>query len=264
MITELVSIITPLYNSEKYIKYAINSVIEQTYKFWELIIIDDKSTDKSFEIASEYSKYDNRIKVYRNENNKGAAFSRNQGLKIAKGRYIAFLDSDDMWLPNKLKSQIEFMKNNNYCFTYTNYMEIDENNNQLYVLITGPKKITKNMLFKSNYLGCLTVMFDRKYIGELNIRNDILKRNDHALWLKVIQKTECYHLNECHALYRRRKKGSLSSTNILDLLSHHYKLYRKSENMNIIKSIYYVLLNLIYGLHRKIKYRIKIDKIPVK
>lgn len=199
---ELVSIIMPSYNTGKFIKETINSVIAQTYSNWELIIVDDCSTDNTDEIVKSIN--DNRIIYLKNETNSGAAISRNKALREAKGRWIAFLDSDDLWKNDKLEKQIKFMKENNCYFSYTNYIEIDENGNINGKRVTGPKKITKTGMFNYCWPGCLTVMYDANKIGLIQIE-DIKKNNDYAMWLKVCKKADCYLLSEDLAMYRKKK-----------------------------------------------------------
>ena len=159
----LVSIIMPNYNSEKYVKESIQSVLDQTYQNWELILVDDCSTDNSLEIVKSFG--DDRIKIFQNETNSGAAVSRNYALRMAEGKWIAFLDSDDLWSPEKLSLQIDFMVKNNYHFSYTPYSHIDENSNPLNVEVTGPRKISKRKMFRYDYIGCLTVIYNREYVG---------------------------------------------------------------------------------------------------
>ena len=189
MENELVSIIMPSWNTGNFIAESIQSVINQTYKNWELIIVDDCSTDNTDEIVSFYK--DQRIKYLKNEKNSGAAISRNYALREAKGKWVAFLDSDDLWVPEKLEYQVNFMKYNDYHFSYTNYEEIDEKGNSLNKLVTGPKKITKKGMFAYCWPGCLTVMYDAEYIGLIQIE-DIKKNNDYAMWLQVCKKADCY------------------------------------------------------------------------
>ena len=249
---ELVSVIMPNYNGAKYIKESIDSVLAQTYQNWELIIVDDCSTDNSLEVIAEYQ--DERIKVYKNEQNSGAAVSRNRALQEAKGKWIAFLDSDDLWLPEKLEKQIKFMQENNYFFTYTNYEHINEDSKSLNVFVSGPKVVTRRMLNNSNYLGCLTVMYDKKIVGDISISDKIKKRNDHALWLKVIDITKkCYLLDENLSKYRKRE-NSISNVSITKLLKHHYILYKETKGCSNFVAIYYTCLNLVYGFIRKKKY----------
>ena len=199
---KLVSVIMPSYNTEKFVEMSINSVLSQTYEDWELIIIDDNSTDNTDNVIYPFLK-DNRIKYFKNSKNLGAAISRNRGLREAKGRWIAFLDSDDLWLPDKLEKQIKFMENNNYHFSYTSYIEIDEYSKPNGNIVTGPQKITKTGMYNYCWPGCLTVMYDTETVGLIQIP-DIKKNNDYAMWLKVIEKSNCYLLNEVLAKYRKR------------------------------------------------------------
>ena len=182
---ELVSIITPSYNTAKFIGKTIESVQNQTYQNWEMIIVDDCSTDNTDEVIDGYLS-DQRIKYIKNEKNSGAAVSRNRALRETKGKWIAFLDSDDLWSPKKLEKQISFMEKNGYHFSYTNYEEIDEQNRPLGVKVTGPKKVSKQGMHNYCYPGCLTVMYDAEAVGLIQIR-DIKKNNDYAMWLKVCQ-----------------------------------------------------------------------------
>ena len=249
---DLVSIITPTYNCGNYIEKTIKSVINQTYKNWEMIIVDDCSTDNTEKIVRKYQQQYPNIIYKILDKNSGAAVARNAALKNAKGRYIAFLDSDDLWMPEKLEKQINFMKNNNYYFSYTNYEEIDENDNSLNKLITGPKRITRTEMYNYCWPGCLTVMYDAEKIGLIQIE-DLKKNNDYAIWLKVIKKAECYLLNENLAKYRKRS-GSISNHNFLKLVKYHYLLYKNGEKMNIAMSCLFTLRNLCFGLIKKIKY----------
>lgn len=152
----LVSIIMPSYNTAAYIKESIQSVLNQTYTNWELIIVDDCSTDSTDEVLETIK--DSRIRYFKNDKNSGAAVSRNKALREAKGQWIAFLDSDDLWMPEKLEKQIYFMESNGYAFSYTNYEEIDIEGNKTGIRVTGPKKITKTGMFNYCWPGCLTVM----------------------------------------------------------------------------------------------------------
>lgn len=250
-ISGLVSIIMPSYNTAPYIREAIQSVLEQTYTKWELIIVDDCSTDNFDEVLSEIS--DERIKIYKNKKNIGAAISRNKALRVARGQWIAYLDSDDLWMPEKLERQVAFMENNNYSFSYTNYKEIDVNGNETGIKVTGPKKITKTGMFNYCWPGCLTVMYDSNVIGLIQIK-DIKKNNDYAMWLKVCKKADCYLLDECLGQYRRGRKGSVSTHSIKTMIGWHYKLYRESEDMDRIESVFNTGRNLIFGFYKKKKF----------
>ena len=181
----LVSIIMPSYNTAAYIKESIQSVLNQTYTNWELIIVDDCSTDSTDEVLETIK--DSRIRYFKNDKNSGAAVSRNKALREAKGQWIAFLDSDDLWMPEKLEKQIYFMESNGYAFSYTSYEEIDIEGNKTGIRVTGPKKITKTGMFNYCWPGCLTVMYDAMKVGIIQIE-DIKKNNDYAMWLKVCKK----------------------------------------------------------------------------
>lgn len=265
----LVSIIMPNYNCEKYIEETINSVINQTYTNWELLIVDDCSTDNSVEIIKSFMEKDERIKLLVNEKNSGAAASRNWALREAKGKWIAFLDSDDLWVADKLEKQIKFMEDNGYKFSFTDYERIDENTQPLGELVTGPKKITKHKMFKCNYLGCLTVMYDAETTGVVQIPDSIAKRNDYALWLKVCKFAVCYRMNGVYAYYRKRSNSmshkSKSKTLKLNLLKYHYRVYRFSENMCAFRAFFYTIGNLFHIAFKKMNYtkkiKVKTDKI---
>lgn len=249
---DLVSIIMPSFNTAKYIEKSIKAVQAQTYANWELIIVDDCSTDNTNEVVSKYLK-DVRIHYLKNQVNSGAALSRNKALREAKGRWVAFLDSDDLWLPDKLKIQLNFMIKNQCSFSYTQYEEIDENDRLLGVRVGGPKKITKTGMFNYCWPGCLTVMYDAKKVGLIQIA-DIKKNNDYAMWLKVIQKTDCFLLDENLALYRRGRIGSVSTHSINTMIRWHYKLYREAMGENIFCSLMNTGRNLIFGFYKKNKY----------
>ena len=203
---DLVSIIMPSYNTAQFITESINSVLSQTYKNWELIIVDDCSTDNTDDVIKPFLE-DKRIKFFKNEKNSGAAVSRNYALREAKGKYIAFLDSDDLWFHTKLEKQISFMVMNNYHFSYTFYREIDEKSIPRKRIISGPKIITKKGMLKYCWPGCLTVVFDKDFVGLIQI-DDIKKNNDYAMWLKISKKADCFLLQEELGLYRKGRKGS--------------------------------------------------------
>lgn len=247
----LVSIIMPSYNTASYIKDSIKSVLNQTYDNWELIIVDDCSSDNTDEVLAEID--DPRIRVYKNEVNSGAAISRNRALKEAKGQWIAFLDSDDIWMPEKLEKQIAFMTDNGYHFSYTDYVEIDNNGNETGVYVTGPKKITRTGMFNYCWPGCLTVMYDANFIGLIQIEN-IRKNNDYAMWLKICKKANCFLLDECLAQYRRGRKGSVSTQSIKSLIGWHYKLFHEADKENTVMSLINTGRNLVFGFYKKKKY----------
>lgn len=249
---DLVSIIMPSFNTGKYITETIESVLAQSYKNWELIIVDDCSSDNTDEIVSTYFS-DDRIHYLKNEKNCGAAFSRNVALREAKGRWIAFLDSDDLWMPEKLEKQIDFMDRNGYSFSYTNYEEINVEGNRTGVKVTGPKKITKTGMYNYCWPGCLTVMYDRSVVGLIQIE-DIKKNNDYAMWLKVCKKADCYLLDEYLGKYRKGRTGSVSTHSITTMIGWHYKLFREAEKMGKVESLISTGRNLVFGFYKKKRY----------
>lgn len=248
---DMVSIIMPSYNTAKFISETIESVLAQTYTKWELIIVDDCSTDDTDNVLKKYLA-DSRIRYLKNGENNGAAVSRNRALREAKGKWIAFLDSDDLWLPEKLGKQIAFMEKNDYHFSYTNYTEIDENSKVNGQSVTGPEKITQHRMYNYCWMGCLTVMYDAEFVGLIQIE-DIKKNNDYAMWLKVCKKADCYLLDETLAKYRKRS-GSISNHGYIKLIKWHYKLYREAENRDIIASAFLTIRNLFWGIWKKLRY----------
>lgn len=247
----LVTVICPMYNSSEFVKETIESVLNQTYQNFEMIIVDDLSTDNSTEIVKKYD--DKRIILLSNEKNSGAAESRNKALRHAKGKWIAFLDSDDLWYPDKLEKQLEFMVKNNIHFSFTNYIEIDEHSKEIGKRVTAPKVVTKHKMKNFCYLGCLTVIYDAEFIGLIQIDERIKKRNDYAIWLKCVKKCNAYNLPMDLAKYRRHS-GSISNVSFKKLLKAHYVLFRISEKKCRIASLLLVIRNCFYGYLKKKKY----------
>lgn len=253
MNNDLVSIIMPSYNCGKYVEQTIRSVQAQTHQNWEIIFVDDCSPDDTVRLVSELLEKDSRIKLYQNHRNSGAAVSRNYALREAKGRWIAFLDSDDLWEPTKLEKQILFMEENRYAFSYTEYQEMDVDGKLTDVTISGPKHVTKRGMYNFCWPGCLTVMYDASKVGLIQIE-DIKKNNDYAMWLKVCKKADCYLLPEVLAKYRRGRAGSVSTHGIATMIGWHYKLWHEAEKRNAIVSLWLTGVNLIFGLYKKLKY----------
>lgn len=238
MENDLVSIITPLYNTENYISKTIESVLNQTYQNWEMIIVDDCSSDNGPDIVKKYQKKDGRIRLIQLDKNSGGAIARNRAIEKAKGRFIAFLDSDDLWHPEKLEKQIDFMKRNDYPFTFTKYQLITEDGKLLNKFIEVPKKINYRKALLFNPIGCLTVIYDSKKMGKVYMPL-IKKRQDYGLWLKILKMGYYgYGLNETLAYYRLRK-NSLSA-NKFSLIKYQWKLYRDIENLSLVESIFYL------------------------
>lgn len=253
MTSGLVSIITPSWNCAAFVAETIRSIQSQTYTNWELLFQDDCSTDNTKELVAQFAEKDSRIKYECNPKNSGAAITRNNALRRAKGRWIAFLDSDDLWLPDKLEKQIRFMVENDYYFSYTNYCEINEQSAETGTLITGPKHITKSGMYAFCWPGCLTVMYDREKIGLVQIA-DIKKNNDYAMWLKVCKRADCHLLDENLAMYRRGRVGSISTHGYATLIKWHYKLFREAERLNPFSSFLITCINMVCGLYKKKKY----------
>ena len=252
MNNDLVSIVMPSYKCGRFIEKSINSVQEQTYQNWELIIVDDCSEDGTIGVAQAFMEKDKRISLFQNAVNSGAAVSRNVALKNAKGRWIAFLDSDDLWEPTKLEKQIKFMEENGYAFSYHEYKEIDEEDKELGVHVSGKKHVGKFDMFSCCWPGCLSVMYNAEKIGLIQI-NDIKKNNDTAMWLKVIRKADCYLLPETLGKYRRRA-NSITPKPIWQRIWAHYPLFRVAEEMNPIRATFWVIMNVFGNAYKKMKF----------
>lgn len=231
----LVSIITPTYNSERYIAQTIRSVQEQTYPNWEMIIVDDCSSDKTESIIQEFIKDDSRISFYQLQKNSGAGVARNQAVDLAKGRYIAFLDSDDLWKPEKLQTQIDFLSSGNFPFSFSFYECIDENGAPLNLRVEAPKILKYWQLFFCNFVGNLTGVYDTHFFGKIPISN-IRKRQDWMVWLTVLKKIKTAEpIPDSLAFYRVRE-GSISSSK-WRLVQHNFTVYRQFHHFNVFVSL---------------------------
>lgn len=255
---ELVSIIMPSYNTAQFISETIRSVLNQTYSNWELIIVDDCSKDNTDEVVAAFLS-DPRIRYLKNEVNSGAALSRNYALREAKGKWIAFLDSDDLWEPEKLEKQLAFMKENGYAFSYTDYM-IQLNGEWLPYVYTGPRVVNRKKMYDYCYFSTITVMYDRDVIGLVQIEN-LRKNNDYAMWLQAIEKSNCYRLPECLSYYIKHE-GSISSGSKLKLVKWHYLLFKNGLHKNAFVASILTLRNLFFGVIKKIVYKEKTEYIP--
>ncbi|TVV42220.1 glycosyltransferase family 2 protein [Thalassolituus sp. C2-1] len=241
------SIVTPIYNSSEYLCSAIDSVISQTFTDWELILIDDCSEDNSVELIGSYVSVDSRIRLIRLPENSGAAVARNKGIELASGRYIAFLDSDDLWLPNKLETQLQFMQEKNIAFSYSAYEKIDEQGQPL-GLIGVPEMVNYNQLLKCCVIGCLTAIYDTHKLGKVYMPL-IRKRQDLGLWLRLLKKVDyAYGIQQPLAHYRVRS-GSISS-NKSNAAKFTWRLYREVEKVNFIKASYYFTHYAVRGVLR--------------
>ena len=240
MMKPLVSIIMPTYNCGLFICESIDSVLKQTVTDWELLIIDDCSTDNTKEVLKPYlEKYAN-IHYECLPENGGPAVARTEGLKKASGTYIAFLDSDDCWDPEKLEKQIRFMEDNHADFSCTAYRQMNEDGELLGVTLFPPEKTDyRHCILYSNPIGNLTVMYNQDHLGKFEVP-PIRKRNDFALWLQILKKTDyCYGMQDVLATYRSGRTGSVS-TNKLKQAKYHWQLYHDIEKHNIFRSAFEV------------------------
>jgi glycosyltransferase involved in cell wall biosynthesis len=240
----------PAFNSSKFLGLAIESVLNQTYQNWELIICDDGSTDSTISIARKYEFRDSRISLIKNKYEKGAPGARNTCLDLARGRYIAFLDSDDLWLKDKLKLQVSFMEANNHIFVYSYHQVIDEEDNFIYDCM-APASVNAKMMRASNFIPCLTAIYDSRLIGKVYQPN-IVKRNDFALWLKILNLREvdrAYCLPIVTARYRANVYGL--SSNKRDALKYFYICLKNFGNCNLIQAYIFTTCYLFIVLLKK-------------
>lgn len=237
----------PSYNSEKYIAASIESIRSQTYKNWELLITDDYSLDTTIDIIKNFLNLDARIKLFSLQRNKGTSYARNISLEHARGRFIAFCDSDDLWLPNKLQEQLSFMITNKYYFTFTAYDRIDSNSffiNKLHI----PSKVSYIDLLKTCSIGCLTVIYDTEYLGK-HYFIDLRKRQDYVLWLSFL-KIIPFAFGLDIPLAKYRVHNSSISSNKLNSSLYQWKVYREIEKLNFLKCIFYFINYSINGFRK--------------
>jgi teichuronic acid biosynthesis glycosyltransferase TuaG len=253
---DLVSIITPAYNSEKFIADTILSVQSQTHSNWEMIIVDDCSSDKTVTIVQNFMKNDSRIRLIQLSKNSGTGIARNTALHDANGKYIAFIDADDLWMPEKLSKQIDFMEKNHLIFTYSFYDCIHEDGTPMNIRVTSPKKLLYRQLFFCNFIGNLTGIYNAAYIGKIAI-SPIRKRQDWMMWLTVAERLQ-YSLPVPQSLaWYRVRENSISASKI-NLLQHNYAVYRKFHGFNIFKSLCCMIVFLFVQLLVKPRYTKKI------
>ncbi len=243
----IVSIITPSYNSALLISDTVQSVLSQTFTNWEMIIIDDCSIDSSAQLVQSLIDFDSRIKLIQLSENSGAAEARNKGIEAASGRFIAFLDSDDLWNPQKLEKQINFMLENKVAFSYTAYEKIDEKGAPFQTMGV-PSKVAYNDLLKTCVIGCLTAVYDTECLGKIYMPNNT-KREDFATWLKILKKIDyAYAVPEVLAQYR--VYPNQSSSKKASMAQENWRLYRDIEHLNVLQAIYYFSHYAVRGLLR--------------
>ena len=238
MLCDLVSIIMPTYNCGKFIADTIESIQAQTYGNWEIIIVDDCSTDDTKLVVSSYMNKDPRVRYYQLNENSGAAVARTRAMELAQGEYMAFCDSDDLWLPEKLEKQLAFMKKEGHAFTCTAYAHIDESGNNLGRIIKTIEKTDYNRLLLDCPVGNSSVMYHVGTMGKFQVP-DIRKRNDDALWLQMLKKEKYIWGMPEVLMYYRIRTGSISS-NKLAVVKYHWKLYREIEHLSIPRSVFHI------------------------
>lgn len=244
-----ISIITPNYNSSSYISQTIESVLQQTYPHWEMIIVDDCSTDDSIHIIEKYIQNDTRIKLLKLEKNSGPVVARNHGITNAKGRYLTFIDSDDIWINNFLEISITALQNNNIEFSFASYKRYDEQMQPLLNDFIVPHKVSYYDILKTCSISNLTAMYDTSRIGKQYLEDAL--REDYVYWLKILKKIPyAYGIKEPLAIYRIRNNSR--SRNKLKVALGQWEVYRKSEKLNFLKSSFYFFH---YAYNGFIKYK---------
>lgn len=235
---ELVSIVMPAYNCSAYIGETIESVLKQSYPYWELIVVDDCSSDNTREIVSEYMKKDSRIRLFFFDTRSGVVAARTKATDEARGKYIAFLDSDDLWYPEKLSKQINFMQSNGYAFTCTSYEKIDESGEPLGKIIHCVPKANYNRVLLDCPVGNSTVVYDTERLGKC-YGPDIKRRNDYALWLRILHREAYVYGIQTVLMKYRVRRGSISSKKF-PLIRYHWILYRDIEKIGIFRSFFHI------------------------
>ena len=246
--SDLVSIIMPSYNTAQYITETIQSVIDQTYHNWELIIVDDCSTDNTDIVVGKIK--DPRIRYIKNEKNSGAAVSRNRALREANGRWVAFLDSDDLWESDFLEKQIRFIKEKNATIVFASYKRIDENNNEFLRPFIVPDKVNYKSLLKTCSISCLTAMYDKEKTGEVFF-NEALRslRDDLAFWLSILKRIDYAYGNK-DVLASYRVFITSTSGNKKKMIKPQFNIYRNIEKLNFVTSVYYLVCWAINGIKK--------------
>lgn len=245
---ELVSIITPSYNAEVFIEETIQSVINQTHQNWEMIIVDDASTDGTVMLIQKIAQQEKRVKLHQLAENAGAAVARNVAIEAAQGKYLAFLDADDVWFPFHLQKSIQTSKQKQVPFVFASYKRANKNLDFVYSDFIVPQKVNYTAILKTNSISCLTAVVDVSKLGKEKMPL-IQKRQDMGLWLIYLKKIPfAYGIIDCHAIYRIRENSL--SRNKKALLTYQWEFYRKVENLSIIQSIYYMLCWMYYGFKK--------------
>ena len=250
---DLVSIITPLYNAVGFVEQTIQSVLAQTYPRWEMIVVNDGSTDGSELIVERYSKADNRI-VLINQPRQGSAVARNTALRSAQGRYIAFLDADDLWTPDFLQLQIKFLNETKLPIVYSGYKRIDENNQECLSPFMPPARVNYKDLLKTCPIAPSTVLYDANAIGKIymNEKDSLGMREDYVVWLNIVQQTGFINCNRQYLAYYRIRNSQKSGSKIRMIIPQ-YRVYRQAEHLNPVQSLYYLACWACNGIRKYIK-----------
>ena len=249
--TQLVSIITPCYNAGSYLSHTIESVLIQSYKDWEMIIVDDCSKDNTRQIIEEYASKDSRIKYLKTDTPSGSpSLPRNIGIENAKGKYIAFLDADDLWLPYKLEKQIQFIETKGYSFIYSDYEKMNylgERNNRL---VKMPPQSTFWDVLETCTIPCLTVLMTKDIIGDTRFK--LIPKEDFAFWLDILKKgVNAYNVGEVLAIYREQQQSR--SSNKLNMIKNQWIVLRKIEGVKPVVASYFMFQYLLHGFFKFVK-----------
>jgi len=246
----LVSVIMPMHNAERYIREAVESVLAQTYEKWELLIIDDASTDSSVDIANEYVSADPRIHLLHNpEPIQMPSAPRNVGVHAARGRYIAFLDSDDVWFPQKLEQQLPLFHDNRTAIVYSNYEKIDDKSIRSNRIVSSPSSATYNTLLLGNIIGNLTGIYDTHKVGKALIQN--IHHEDYGMWLSILKQGYIARNTETTLAAYRETSRSVSS-NKLRVTSWQWNIYRNVEHLSLLRSAYYFMFYAIKATYKSL------------
>ncbi|MDE6925757.1 MAG: glycosyltransferase [Acetatifactor sp.] len=250
---DLVSIIVPVYNVENFIGETLDCVLAQTYPDWELLLVEDCSSDNTLALIRKYMDRtgDSRIRLIRQPSNMGAARARNRGLEEAAGRYISYLDADDIWMPEKLERELAFMKEKGAGFTFTGYEFADENGKGTGKIVHVPEKLTYKQALSNTTIFTTTVMFDLGKLSKEQLEMPVIKSEDTALWFRVLRSgVTAYGLNENLAKYRRA--GKTLSSNKLEAIRRIWNLYRRAEGLNVICSAWHFCFWAMRAVKRRI------------
>ena len=240
---ELISIVMPAYNAAQYIEQSIESVLKQSYTNWELIIVADCSIDDTYKIVEKLCITEERIKLFRMNENSGVAMARNFAISMSRGKYIAFLDSDDLWLPDKLEKQLNLMQEKKAVISYTAYRQFSME--KVGNLVSVPEQVTYKQLLKGNVIGCLTVMLDKERLGNLQMKK--ARHEDYILWLDILKKGNiAYGLQEDLARYRKSETSLTSNKKRSALWT--WQVYRQHQELSFFASIYYFIFYVCKGL----------------